>query len=89
MTADHKKIKQYPGGNGASKPNGTGKHEVNGQIQGNGNKGMELLAKSMFRELQKSGYDLGQIIDFSGKLIGFVHNEITTENDEGGANKGG
>ena len=52
----------------------------NGRFKGNGHKGMELLAKTMYKELKGSGYDLGQILDFSGKLISFVHEEIAQDN---------
>ncbi len=67
MTANTKKI------NG----NGNG----NGRVKGNGHKAMDLIAKTMFKELKNSGYDLGQILDFSGKLISFVHEEIKEDND--------
>jgi hypothetical protein len=52
----------------------------NGRFKGNGTKGMDLLAKTMFKELKSSGYDLGQILDFSGRLISFVHDEISEDN---------
>jgi hypothetical protein len=67
MTAHSKKIKSNGNGNG------------NGHVKGNGHKGMDLLAKTMFKELKNSGYDLGQILDFSGKLISFVHEEISQD----------
>lgn len=67
MTAHSKKIKSNGNGNG------------NGHVKGNGHKGMDLLAKTMFKELKNSGYDLGQILDFSGKLISFVHEEINQD----------
>jgi hypothetical protein len=73
MTANTKKI------NGSGNGNGNG----NGRIKGNGHKGMDLLAKTMFKELKNSGYDLGQILDFSGKLISFVHEEIKEDNEPG------
>lgn len=69
MTANTKKINATGNGNG----NG------NGRVKGNGHKGMDLLAKTMFKELKNSGYDLGQILDFSGKLISFVHEEINQD----------
>jgi hypothetical protein len=72
MTANHKKIS----GNGYNGAKGNGRYSQNG---GNGHKGMDLLAKTLFRELKNSGYDHCQILDFSGKLIGFVHEEIVTE----------
>jgi hypothetical protein len=75
MTANTKKIN----GNGSGNGNGNG----NGRIKGNGHKGMDLLAKTMFKELKNSGYDLGQILDFSGKLISFVHEEIKEDNEPG------
>ncbi len=68
MTANTKKIN----GNGSANGNGNG----NGRIKGNGHKGIDLLAKTLFKDLKSSGYDLGQILDFSGKLISFVHEEI-------------
>jgi hypothetical protein len=67
MTANTKKISGNGNGNG------------NGRIKGNGHKGMDLIAKTMFKELKNSGYDLGQILDFSGKLISFVHEEINQD----------
>jgi hypothetical protein len=75
MTANTKKINGNGNGNGSGSGNG------NGRIKGNGHKGMDLLAKTMFKELKNSGYDLGQILDFSGKLISFVHEEIKEDND--------
>lgn len=79
MTANHKRIK----GNG--KNNGKqGLSSINGRYQsngGNGHKGMELLAKTLYRELKSSGYDLGQILDFSGKLIGYVHKDVASKED--------
>jgi hypothetical protein len=69
MTANTKKI------------NGNGNGNGNGRVKGNGNKGMDLLAKTMFKELKNSGYDLGQILDFSGKLISFVHEEIKQDDN--------
>ncbi len=79
MTANHKRV------NGNGKDNGkqslssvNGRYSANG---GNGHKGMELLAKTLYRELKKSGYDLGQILDFSGKLIGYVHTEVASKDD--------
>jgi len=65
----------------SGKVNGNGKVRGNGALinGANGNsKGMELIAKTMYRELKGSGYDLGQILDFSGKLISFVHEDIST-----------
>jgi hypothetical protein len=70
MTAKSKKI------NGNGNGNGNG----NSRFKSNGQKGMELLAKTMYKELKSSGYDLGQILDFSGKIISFVHEEIAQEN---------
>ena len=79
MTANHKRI------NGNGKDNGkqclssvNGRYSANG---GNGHKGMELLAKTLYKELKSSGYDLGQILDFSGKLIGYVNKEVATKED--------
>jgi hypothetical protein len=69
MTANTKKI------------NGNGNGNGHGRVKGNGNKGMDLLAKTMFKELKNSGYDLGQILDFSGKLISFVHEEIKQDDN--------
>jgi hypothetical protein len=46
MTANTKKIN----GNGSGNGNGNG----NGRIKGNGHKGMDLLAKTMFKELKTS-----------------------------------
>jgi hypothetical protein len=66
------------------KINGNGNGNGNGRHKSNGHKGMDLLAKTMFKELKTSGYDLGQILDFSGKLISFVHEEISEENTEKG-----
>lgn len=60
-------------GNGNSTSNGCSTR-IN--RNGNGHKGMELMAKTLFRDLKSSGYDLGQILDFSGKLIEFVNEEI-------------
>lgn len=65
------------------KVSGNGKNTSNGcstrmSKNGNGYKGMELMAKTLFRDLKSSGYDLGQILDFSGKLIEFVHDEIAS-----------
>ncbi len=75
MTANTKKINGNGNGNGNGSGNGNGRVKGNG----NGNKGMDLLAKTMFKELKNSGYDLGQILDFSGKLISFVHDEINQD----------
>jgi len=65
------------------KVTGNGKNTSNGcstriNKNGNGYKGMELMAKTLFRDLKSSGYDLGQILDFSGKLIEFVNDEIAS-----------
>ena len=79
MTANHKRINGNGNGNGKqSLSSVNGRYSPNG---GNGHKGMELLAKTLYRELKNSGYDLGQILDFSGKLIGFVHSEVATKED--------
>jgi len=69
MTAKTQKVT----GNGNSASNGCSTR-IN--KNGNGYKGMELMAKTLFRDLKSSGYDLGQILDFSGKLIDFVNDEI-------------
>ncbi|GEM_PF-2484551 len=79
MVADSKRVEVKKSVNG--KVNGKGKLVGNGAVYNcaNGNsKGMDLLAKTMYRELKKSGYDLGQILDFSGKLVGFVHEDIAS-----------
>ncbi|MBN1573959.1 MAG: hypothetical protein JW984_12250 [Deltaproteobacteria bacterium] len=83
MVADSKKVDIQKSVNG--KVNGNGKLLGNGGLNhcANGNsKGMDLLAKTMYRELKKNGYDPGQILDFSGKLVGFVHEDITSTGKE-------
>jgi hypothetical protein len=83
MVASTKKMGSNNSVSGKVNGNGNG----NGKVRGNGvlingangnSKGMELIAKTMYRELKDSGYDLGQILDFSGKLISFVHDDIST-----------
>ena len=72
------------------KVNGKGKLVGNGAILNGTNgrsKGMELLAKTMYKELKNSGYDFGQILDFSGKLIDFVHDDISSETESGDIKK--
>ena len=69
MTAKTQKITA----NGNSASNGC---STRANKNGNGHRGMELMAKTLFRDLKSSGYDLGQILDFSGKLIEFVNDEI-------------
>jgi hypothetical protein len=71
-------ITQKVAGNGTNNSNG-----CSTRMKKNGNgKGMELMAKTLFRDLKSSGYDLGQILDFSGKLIEFVHDEIAAPESE-------
>ena len=78
MTANHVRINGKSNGNGKANGNGNGSSYVNGS---NGIKGVEILAKTLFRDLKNSGYDLPQILDFSGKLIGFVYEEINAPED--------
>jgi hypothetical protein len=45
------------------------------------NRSVDILAKSMFRQMREQGYSADQIVRFSSELLDLVHTDIKEDLD--------
>ena len=46
------------------------------RVTTNNNRGVDILARSMFRQMREQGYSSDQIVRFSSELLDLVHTDI-------------